>query len=341
MMLWVTKWILLLSVGSLVNLQSLGPRQHESQGEPRIYEGADDRQGRGLLDWIGLGTGADTDPYQARTNANCISGDLAECFKSRALSAFEEFFSKPLYELSENARIRMMPSSQLRQLADEPFEFSEAPRSEDSEWDQLVKFASRKVEKFMKSTGIELDFSNEVTEQGRYSPRFVDEIVDEIDLIEDKKDSFFKRKQLKKLFIPLLLVLKIFKLKLLLFLPLILGLASFKKFLGFLAILVPGLIAFFKFCKPAIHSNFGNGGNFYPGPHYSPAGIAFQPHFKESSQYSGDSFFNGHHSAGVNFRDDNNAQQLAYSGWNQYRSSGKNIDAEGESSSKKSILPDS
>lgn len=49
-----------------------------------------------------------------------------------------------------------------------------------------------------------------------------------------------ERKQLKKLFIPMLLILKLFKLKLLLFLPLILGLASFKKFLGFLAILIPG-----------------------------------------------------------------------------------------------------
>lgn len=49
--------------------------------------------GRNLLDWIGLGTGSNTDPYQARTNANCLNGDLAECFKSRALSTFEEFFS--------------------------------------------------------------------------------------------------------------------------------------------------------------------------------------------------------------------------------------------------------
>lgn len=50
------------------------------------------------------------------------------------------------------------------------------------------------------------------------------------------------RKKLKKLFIPMLIILKLFKLKLLLFLPLILGLASFKKVLGFMAIVVPGLI---------------------------------------------------------------------------------------------------
>lgn len=55
-----------------------------------------------------------------------------------------------------------------------------------------IKVFQLQVEKFVKSTGLELDFSNEVTEQGRYSPRFVDEIVDEIDVIEDKKDSIFR-----------------------------------------------------------------------------------------------------------------------------------------------------
>lgn len=49
------------------------------------------------------------------------------------------------------------------------------------------------MEKFIKSTGIEVQIDNEVTEDGRYSPRFVDEIVDEIDLIEDKKDSLFSK----------------------------------------------------------------------------------------------------------------------------------------------------
>lgn len=38
-----------------------------------------------------------------------------------------------------------MPTSQLRQLAHEPFEYSESPRSNEPEWDQLVKFAMRKV----------------------------------------------------------------------------------------------------------------------------------------------------------------------------------------------------
>lgn len=50
--------------------------------------------GRNLLDWIGLGTGPETDPYLARTNAACLDGDLAECFKSRALASLDEFFEK-------------------------------------------------------------------------------------------------------------------------------------------------------------------------------------------------------------------------------------------------------
>lgn len=69
------------------------------------------------------------------------------------------------------------------------------------------------------------------------------------------------KKKVKKLLIPLLIVLKLFKLKLLLFLPLILGLASFKKVLGFLALVVPGLIGFFKLCKPDLQHNYGTFGH--------------------------------------------------------------------------------
>lgn len=46
--------------------------------------------------------------------------------------------------------------------------------------------------------------------------------------------------RLKKVFIPMLLILKLFKLKLLLFLPFIIGVAGFKKVLGFVAFVLPG-----------------------------------------------------------------------------------------------------
>jgi hypothetical protein len=94
------------------------------------------------------------------------------------------------------------------------------------------------------------------------------------------------RTKLKKLFIPLLIILKLFKLKLLLFLPLILGLASFKKLLGFLALVIPGLIGFFKLCKPDLHHNYGSYGHssfYHQPPHskhqYTPAGVATGHHY--------------------------------------------------------------
>lgn len=55
------------------------------------------RQGKHLLDFVGLGTGGNTDPYLAKTNANCLNGELAECFKSQAIGTFTDFFNKPEY----------------------------------------------------------------------------------------------------------------------------------------------------------------------------------------------------------------------------------------------------
>lgn len=154
-------------------------------------EGRGVRKGKNLLDWIGFGTGSDTDPYLARANSACLNGDLSECFKSRALASLDEFFDKDAYTLTDNAKVVRMPAAQLRKLREEPFEFSSTPRAEEPEWDQFVKFLLRKVERFVKSTAIEVQFPNEVTEEGRYSPRFIDEIATEIDIIEDKNESTF------------------------------------------------------------------------------------------------------------------------------------------------------
>jgi hypothetical protein len=148
-----------------------------------------------------------------------------------------------------------------------------------------------------------------------------------------------ERKQLKKLFIPMLIILKLFKLKLLLFLPLILGLASFKKLLGFLAIIIPGLIGYFKLCKPNLQSQ-----NYYTGPHYSPAGVGYPAHYRGEPEYSDSAQYGGSGGGGsIHFANDNHAQHLAYNGWGHYRNNGGDIKAEGEqrSATKKSILPDS
>lgn len=139
----------------------------------------------------------------------------------------------------------------------------------------------------------------------------------------------------------MLIILKLFKLKLLLFLPLILGLASFKKLLGLFALVIPGLIGFFKFCKPNLQSTFG--GNYGSGiPHYSPGGVGYHPgHYKEPGpsfaapvgfQNEGQYFSSaGHSGGGLTFKEDYTGPYQGY--YNQYRSA--------STEKTKSILPDS
>ncbi|RZF39862.1 hypothetical protein LSTR_LSTR014161 [Laodelphax striatellus] len=239
-----------------------------NQKHPKNGENPGDRQGKNLLQWLGIEEPPDADPYLARANQLCLEGDLYECFKHRVLSTFDEFLLQDKYNLTENVRLVRMPKDELRRLAGEPYEFSTEPRAEEPEWDQFVKFLMRKVERFVKSAAFEVQVPDDVTVQGRYAPRFIDEIYSEIDTLEDKNASPFSRDKFKKLFIPMLIILKLFKLKLLLFLPLILGLASFKKVLGFIALVVPGVIGFFKLCKPDLHHNYGSYGHssFYHSP---------------------------------------------------------------------------
>ncbi len=157
------------------------------------------REGRNLLHWIHSFTDADADPYLAKTNAACLEGDLPECFKAKALSSLDDFFTKQSYWLNDNARIVRMPEEHVRSVFQEPYEFSSTPRAEEPEWDQFVKFLMRKMERFLKSTAIEVKFSDDVTESGRYSPRFIDEISSELDAIEDKKASVFSKWYINKI----------------------------------------------------------------------------------------------------------------------------------------------
>lgn len=89
-------------------------------------------------------------------------------------------------------RVLRIPETQLRSLSHEPYEFTPEARhiSENGEWNELIQFVLRKAERFMKSNVIELAIPDELTEGGRYSPRFIDEISDELDVIEDKKAPF-------------------------------------------------------------------------------------------------------------------------------------------------------
>lgn len=114
-------------------------------------------------------------------------------------------------------------------------------------------------------------------------------------------ESVLARHRLRKFLIPILLVLKLFKLKLLLLLPLVLGFASFKKFLGFLAIIIPGLIGFFKLYKPHSH--------YYPV--YTKNGIA-EPHYESHLNFG----YHGDHYGNV----DSYGHDLAYRGYQHYKS---------------------
>lgn len=98
----------------------------------------------------------------------------------------------PLHcSLTPHVRVLRVPETQLRSLDYEPYEFTYEAReiSESSDWNDLIQFGLRKIERFVKSHVIELQIPQEYTEGGRYSPeaRFIDEISDELDVIEDKK----------------------------------------------------------------------------------------------------------------------------------------------------------
>ncbi|XP_029669804.1 uncharacterized protein LOC115239430 [Formica exsecta] len=255
-----------------------------------------------LFHYIGLGTGRNVDPYLAKVNERCITGDLAECFKSQALNYFSDFFDHAEYSLSDYVRVKRMSDRVVTEINHQPYEYSNEPRSSETEWDQMINFVKRKVERFVKTMSFELTIPDtETGRNGSYEPRFLDEIADEIDTLENKKDTLFSRHQFRKLLIPVLLVLKLFKLKILLFLPLILGLASFKKFLGFLAIVIPGLIGFFKLYKPYQ--------SYYP-PVYTKNGIA-HPHYGVQPDID----YQGHYGNAESY-----GQDLAYRGYQHYKS---------------------
>lgn len=70
------------------------PQPPQPVGQPGVGE---ERGRSSILSIFGLGSGNDNDPYLARTNGNCLGGDLAECFKTQALGTFDEIFYKDQY----------------------------------------------------------------------------------------------------------------------------------------------------------------------------------------------------------------------------------------------------
>lgn len=170
------------------------------------FEGRDaggNRNGKNLFSWLGSFADEDADPYLVSANGACLQGDMTECFKARSLSGLGDFFTRESYRLNENVRVVRLRGDDGDDGArsSRAFEFSTEQRPDDSEWDKLVKFASRKVERFLRSSAVEVHVPDELTEGGRYSPRFIDEISTELDTLEDKKASVISEYRLEEKFI--------------------------------------------------------------------------------------------------------------------------------------------
>lgn len=153
--------------------------------------GGGNRTGKNLFSWLGSFAEEDADPYLAAANGACLQGDMTECFKARALSGLGDFFVRDSYRLNENVRVVRLHGDDGGDggRSSRAFEFSTEQRPDDAEWDRLVKFAMRKVERFLRSAAVEVHVPDELTDGGRYSPRFIDEISTELDTLEDKKAS--------------------------------------------------------------------------------------------------------------------------------------------------------
>uniref|UniRef100_A0A336MHL8 CSON001867 protein n=1 Tax=Culicoides sonorensis TaxID=179676 RepID=A0A336MHL8_CULSO len=300
------------------------------------------RNGRNLFDLIGFGS-QELDPYQIKLKQLCLNGEFAECFKLQAVNSLGDFFTQNKYLISPAIKIVTLPETQLRSLQNDPIEYVAETRDSDSEWDQLQKFVLRKAERFIKATAFEVQVPDVLQQDERLSPRFIDDAFEETDLFEDRKTSLHNKHRLKKMIIPMLLILKLFKLKLLLFLPFVLGLAGIKKLLGFAAFVLPGALAYFKVCKP----NFGLFKN--PIQQYTPqynsngfgfggASSNFQNYYKEShptsdfsNLYHDNSHYrdaNGYNQDSIKFNDDSSIHDLPYQGYSEYRNKNVNFTSE-------------
>ena len=67
--------------------------------------------------------------------------------KSKKICYSKYNFVNLTFSLSDFARVVRLPETQQRSLQQEPFEYSQEPKNEDSDWDQMVKYALRKAER--------------------------------------------------------------------------------------------------------------------------------------------------------------------------------------------------
>ncbi|XP_065351202.1 uncharacterized protein LOC135946769 [Cloeon dipterum] len=199
-----------------------------------------------------------TDAYMEDARTSCEhKKDALSCAKLRALSyldavaggqvssarAFNTMFS-PLSAIG--VRLVKMPSTDEENAPSELFDDVEQ-RSGDSEITKMWKFGLRQVERFARKYSVAVAVPE--TNTG-VVPRIISE--DDVNAIESR-ESRGKKKKLQ-LLLPLLILFKFFKLKVLL-IPILLGVLAIKKILILAAVFLPSVIGLLKFCKqqPFLH----------------------------------------------------------------------------------------
>ncbi|XP_059468632.1 uncharacterized protein LOC132192612 [Neocloeon triangulifer] len=191
------------------------------------------------------------DAYLEDARIACERKDAIACAKHRALSyldavaagqvssarAFNSMFS-PLS--AAGVRLVKVPSEGAE---DAPFELFDdvEQRSDDSEVAKLWKFGLRQVERFARKYAVAVAVPE--TNAGLV-PRVISE--DDVNAIESG-ESRGKKKKLQ-LLLPLLILFKFFKLKVLL-IPILLGVLAIKKILLLAAVFLPSIVGLLKFCK--------------------------------------------------------------------------------------------
>ncbi|KAK9502070.1 hypothetical protein O3M35_012673 [Rhynocoris fuscipes] len=213
------------------------------------------------------------DVYILDARQSCKAGNVFGCIKGGAGSVILDLMNSVRDNFhDEYGKVSLMKTPIPRIINNEEnlmkSSINERKSNSENSNDGLFGFITRATDRLMRSTGLVIELNDEITEHGLYKPRFIDEIYTEIDTLEDKNAKPNKRYEFKKLFIPLLLILKLFKLKLLVFLPILLGLASFKKIIALLILIVPGIIGYLKVCKPDLGHTYGTYGHssFYNSP---------------------------------------------------------------------------
>lgn len=61
-------------------------------------------------------------------NQACLNGDLAECFKSRAINSFTDFFDHNQYHLNDHVKIVRMGRDIVQEVNRQPYEYASTSR---------------------------------------------------------------------------------------------------------------------------------------------------------------------------------------------------------------------